>query len=317
MNILASHFLLDNLDGQDRLIMEDDAMSDLPVDPWFLFLKKNKLEKYWEPLMNEGYDDFDFFTNMTEEEVRKMAETVCMASGHTAKLINVWRTQKFGDTEQETSSVSMQSDVTMPERIKRLLAPHPTTEKISFYNMVTQNIFNANHACMTTPKLESYILSQRYMQYEIILQCKKVENVVNNCTDSGDRHVDGNFTNIQKFNKMSSVKKNDFGKLNNSIRFLQGKFEKANKLKETLILDRNKIITSGSADISSWRGLELQFFASQIKELNGHAQSIEKTINSFQRMLDRSNADKSYAAEAENSRLTLFVWRGVNLPHPV
>ena len=227
------------LTSSPSIAMESaDEMTELPSDPMFLFLKNNKLEKYWDDLMQNGYDDYDYFANdMEENDVREMGAAVGMVKGHLVKLVNKWQILRFGADQSSSGSRDSGSasevSVKMPDRIKRLLAPSPTTEKVSFFNMVTTDIFNANNDIMTLPKLESYILSQRQIQYDFVLRCREVEKDAKNCVES-DGPVDGHFKNIQTYAKALSVKKADVGKLENAIIFLEKKKEKANKLIETI-----------------------------------------------------------------------------------
>ena len=137
-------------------------MSECPVIPMYMFLKENKLETYWDVMMQNGYDDFEYFSNgMEEADVCEMGSNVGMVVGHLSKLVNRWRILRFGNVECTASADGTSIAPEMPDRIKKLLAPSPCSEKIQFFNMVTNDIYNANHTGMTIPALEKYIISQR------------------------------------------------------------------------------------------------------------------------------------------------------------
>ena len=56
---------------------------------------------YWEVMMNEGYDDFDYFSKRCDEEVVvEMANTIDMKSGDREKLLSRWRVLRYGDHDE-------------------------------------------------------------------------------------------------------------------------------------------------------------------------------------------------------------------------
>ena len=103
---------------------------------------------------------------------------------------------------------------------------------------------------MTLPQLESYIIKQRQVQYDIVLSCRAIEEVVKSYTGT-DTNVDGNYINIRAFLQKQSLTVKDYGKAELSVQFLKDKQNRASNLVEELKTKKAGIVKGN--DVLDWK----------------------------------------------------------------
>ena len=192
----------------DELPQEEDNKENAPAlplpststdDPFFEFLVKIKLESFWGSIIDNGYNNFEYFRDSMElNDVKSMLTDIGMTlKGNVQRVIGQWRLLRHGKKSPSSSSSSPTQPTTttvLPLEIQRLLLPNPVSDKNIYFNNTTHSIYNDNSNLMNIHQIVSYITPQREQRYQLDGTLSVWSKFLEDCSDDGDavEKMDGN-----------------------------------------------------------------------------------------------------------------------------
>ena len=269
-------------------------------DPFFTFLAKIKLESFWGSIIDNGYDDFEYFRDSMElDDVKSMLNEIGMTlKGNVQRVVGQWRLLRHGKESSTSSSPPTQPTTTvLPPEIQRLLLPNPVSNKNIHFNNTTHSIFNDNSKLMHIHQLIDYITSQRHQRYQLEETLNTWTKFLIDCGEEGEsvEKMDGNLSNVRKFRKLKSLSYADAAKAKTTVAYLNTKTKMAEKFLDEVTKKRELLLQGRLVD---WKSNELAFYAGLLKKLEDVITSLRSLAGNIESLCVNSRCVQDLVAIA-------------------
>ena len=104
-----------------------------------------------------------------------------MKDGHIRKFLNAVAILKSGRKKESTpgTNESQSKSLTMPDKVKLLLIPHPQSKKDEMYNKIVKCLFEQSFPLMEIDNFLEYAKSQRNLRWKLQEKCSDYETFFN------------------------------------------------------------------------------------------------------------------------------------------
>ena len=146
------------------------------------FLEQHKLSNYWDKFDETGNDDLEELATLSETELRGILKNdITMRDGHIRKFLNAVAILKSGRKKESTpgTNESQSKSLTMPDKVKLLLIPHPQSKKDEMYNKIVKCLFEQSFPLMEIDNFLEYAKSQRNLRWKLQEKCSDYETFFN------------------------------------------------------------------------------------------------------------------------------------------
>ena len=223
------------------------------------FLEQHKLSNYWDKFDETGNDDLEELATLSETELRGILKNdITMKDGHIRKFLNAVAILKSGGKKESTpgTNESQSKSLTMPDKVKLLLIPHPQSKKDEMYNKIVKCLFEQSFPLMEIDNFLEYAKSQRNLRWKLQEKCSDYETFFNYKNSK-----DGQWINVSKYSQPTekSFKKKDLYKVEKSRQFLNNHLDKINSFITEFDGRRNSLFRKDH-NVPEFKSNELLFY---------------------------------------------------------
>ena len=233
------------------------------------FLVDNKVgdevkNEYWQNLVIHGFDDYEYFLNMSESDIKEMCDLCGITKFvHVKKVLTGWKLLAMKAADVNLVSDSVESRVVaMPEAVSNLLSPKPTDDMQEYFNVVVKEVFESSFELFNdVPSFVKYVKGQRQLRFDIhkkteeVLQCISALHNENSCR---------NWVNVRMFSDNNcTIRSQVLYQAKNTLKFLSVEMQKLRGQMGSL---RNrKALLYSQRDMPLHQVNELSFYDMKLK----------------------------------------------------